>query len=302
VIVGVPVWRGASFVGETLQSVLAQKIAALKVVISVDGADEASAAACAPFLTDARVTFLIQPSRLGWVRNSAAVLGAAVAGAADFACIQPHDDIMEEEYLSSLLAVAEAAPQAAVVYSDIQAFGDLNICVHQPSVMGSPLARMTTMLLDHSNAVAFRGLTRVSALRAVEPISGNPFDDFAADTVWMARLAVEGDLICVPRPLYRKRYHAGNTHAEWNRWPRQRRIAAWTRHCLDMLAEAMKSARQAAARNMMVEAARIRLFQEGTPMAFHEVISTLNTEERAQIAAQFNPAAARLCAQAAAAE
>src|SRR5207247_2207458 len=127
-----------------------------------------------------------------------------------YACLQPHDDIMEETYLSSLLAVAEAAPQAAVVYSDIRAFGDGDNLIHQPSVIGSPLARLATLLIDHFNAVAFRGLTRVSALRAVEPISGNPFDDFAADTVWMARLATVGDLICVPRSLYRKRYPAGN--------------------------------------------------------------------------------------------
>ena len=294
VVVGVPVWRGASFVGETLRSVLAQEGVTLRVVISVDGADQASAAACAPFLGDTRVKLMVQPARLGWVQNSAAVLGVAVAEAADYACIQPHDDIMEATYLSSLLAVAEAAPQAAAVYSDLQAFGDFDFLIHQPSVIGSPLARLTTLLTDHFNAVAFRGLTRVSALRAVEPISGNSFDDFAVDTIWMARLATVGDLVCVPRLLYRKRYHAGNTHFEWNRWPRERQIAAWTRHCLDMLAEALKLAKDAAARNMLVEAARVRLFQSGgTPMIFHGVMSALSTEERARVLLEFDPAVSR---------
>ena len=296
VVVGVPVWHGATFVGETLRSVLAQDGVTLRLVISVDGADEASAGACEPFLRDDRVKLVIQPSRLGWVRNSAAVLAAAAAGAAHYACLQPHDDIMEETYLSSLLAVAEAAPQAAVVYSDIRAFGDLDVLIHQPSVIGSPLARLTILLIDHFNAVAFRGLTRVSALRAVEPISGNPFDDFAADTVWMARLATVGDLICVPRSLYRKRYHAGNVHAEWNRWSRERQISAWTRHCLDMLAEALKLAKDAAARTMLVEATRIRLFQSGgTQLIFHRVMSALTAEERARVFLEFDPAVAQLC-------
>jgi len=296
VVVGVPVWRGANFVGETLRSVLAQEGAVLRVVISVDGADETSAAACEPFLGDARVKLMVQPSRLGWVRNSAAVLGIAAAEAADYACVQPHDDIMEKTYLSSLLAVAEATPQAAVVYSDIRAFGDTDILIHQPSVIGPPLARLATLLIDHFNAVAFRGLTRISALRAVEPISGNPFDDFAADTVWMARLATVGDLVCVPRSLYRKRYHAGNTHSEWNSWPRERQIAAWTRHCLDMLAEALKLAKDAATKNMLVEAARVRLFQSGgTPMIFYRVISTLSAKERARVLLEFDPVVAQLC-------
>jgi GT2 family glycosyltransferase len=262
----------------------------------VDGADETSAACCELFLRDPRVRLIIQPSHLGWVRNTAAVLEVAASEAAGYICIQPHDDIMEENYLSTLLGVAEASPQAAVVYTDIQAFGDLDIRIHQPSVTGAPLDRLATLLTHHFNAVAFRGLTRISALRAVEPISGNAFDDFAADTVWMTRLATVGELVCVAHPLYRKRYHPGNTHFAWNRWPRERQIAAWTRHCLDMLTEALKVAENGAQRNGLVEAARIRLFQSGDkPMMFHGVISTLSPKERAAIVSEFDSAVERLC-------
>lgn len=295
VIVGVPVWRGATFVGETLRSILAQDGVNFSVAISVDGADEASAAACEPFLSNARVKLVVQSSRLGWVRNSAAVLGLAIKEEADYACIQPHDDIMEQSYLSSLLAVAEATREAAVVYSDIRAFGDIDALIHQPSVIGSPIARLTTLLIDHFNAVAFRGLTRVSALRAVETISGNPFDDFAADTIWMARLATIGDLICVPRPLYRKCYHSGNTHTAWSAWPRERQIAAWTKHCLDMLGEAIALAKDPTAKNLLIEAARVRLFQTGgRPMDFHHVISALSTEECSRVLTEFETAVEQL--------
>jgi glycosyltransferase involved in cell wall biosynthesis len=41
VCVGVPVWRGAEYVGETLDSLLRQRGVALTLVVSVDGADEA---------------------------------------------------------------------------------------------------------------------------------------------------------------------------------------------------------------------------------------------------------------------
>ena len=295
VIVGVPVWRGTAFVEAALGSVLAQHGVTLRVIISVDGADEASAAACKPFLDDARVRLVVQPSRLGWVRNCATVLSAAAAEAADYACLHPHDDIMEQTYLSSLVAVAEATPQAAVVFSDIQSFGDHHNLIHQPSVTGSPLTRLTTLLTDHFNAVAFRGLTRISALRAAEPISGNACDDFAADTVWMARLARVGDLVCVPRPLYRKRYHTGNTHGEWSHWTRERQIAAWTTHCVDMLAEALKVATDATAMRSLTEAARIRLFHTGGNFPFHRMVSTLGANERARMLSQFDPGVAQLC-------
>lgn len=295
VTICIPVWNAAGFVAETLVSVLAQQGVAMRVLISIDGADEASRAACLPFLSDSRVSLVMRPTRLGWVRNTAALLDLATESGADYACIQPHDDIMEAGYLSSLLEVAQAEPSAAMVYSDILAFGDAQGHLRQPSVTGSPLARMTALLLDHFNAVAFRGLTRMSALKAVEPMTGNATNDFAVDAIWMTRLATQGDLVCLPRPLYRKRYHAGNTHTAWTHWPREQRIAAWTRHCIDMLREAATIATDAAAIAMLTEAARIRLFSTGgRPTEFRQAIGPFTAQERAAIMREFNAAAFRL--------
>jgi len=123
ICVAVPVWRGADYVAETLESVLRQRGAELRIVVSVDGGDETSEAACRPFLADPRVHLLVQRRRLGWVGNSSAALAAAAADSADYACLQPHDDVLEEDYIAALLAAAEANPGAAVVYSDIQSFG-----------------------------------------------------------------------------------------------------------------------------------------------------------------------------------
>jgi GT2 family glycosyltransferase len=293
VAVCIPVWNGSDFVAETIASVLAQQAVAMRVHISIDGPDDASRLACEPFLRDSRVSLLMQPVRLGWVRHCAAVLGLAAAPDVDYACIQPHDDIMEAGYLSTLVAVAEAEPSAAVVYSDMVAFGIGDFDLRQPSAIGSPLSRMTALLLDHFNAVAFRGLTRMSALRAVEPMAGNPMNDFAVDTVWMTRLATQGDLIRVPSTLYRKRYHAGNTHGAWNHWPREQRIAAWTRHCIDMLREAAKVAGDSAALAMLIEAARMRLLGTGgTPLHFQT--RPLTASEYAQMSHEFDMVAAQL--------
>src|SRR4051794_20883932 len=81
--------------------------------------------------------------------------------------------------------------------------------ISQPSVIGSSQERGLALLSEHYNAVAYRGLIRGSMLRKVPLISGNPFNNFAADTVWMARLARVGDLVRVPRLLYRP----SNDHA-----------------------------------------------------------------------------------------
>jgi GT2 family glycosyltransferase len=293
ICVGVPVWGGAGFVAETLESVLRQRGVGLTVVVSVDGADQASEAACRPFLADPRVRLLVQPRRLGWVGNCSAALGAAAMAGADYACLQPHDDVLDDDYLAALLAAAEANPEAAVVYSDIQAFGTHDVLIRQATVAGSPLERQVAMLRDHFDAVAFRGLTRVSALLRSLPMAGNPCRDFAADTVWMARQALAGDLVRVPLALYRKRYHADNTHTRWSHWSRRRKLRAWTRHCLDMLAEALKAAGSTAERRRLREAARARLLLRATPIGpCRKEVGALRTLERARMRSRFAAAAA----------
>jgi GT2 family glycosyltransferase len=292
ICVAVPVWRGADYVAETLESVLRQRGAALTIVVSVDGGDQPSEAACRPFLSDPRVRLLVQRQRLGWVGNSSAALGAATAEGADYACLQPHDDVLEDGYLAALLSVAEANPDAAVVYSDIQSFGTRDRVFRQPTIAGSPFERQIGLLRDHFAAVAFRGLTRVSALRSILPMMGNPCENFAADTVWMARQALVGDLVRVPQLLYRKRFHANNTHMQWFAWSHERRITAWTRHCLDMLAQALNAGSTPWERRMLHRVARARLMQRAASTnPYHRDLNRMSLLARARMRWRFDAAA-----------
>ena len=238
----IPAWRSARLIGETLHSALAQSGVDVTVTVGVDGADSDTVAACAPFLHDRRVQLIVRPTRLGGVRNSAATLADAVATGVDYAAILPHDDILEPGYCAALATVHRARRGAAVVYSDIVAFGNRNRVIRQETVCGPPVDRLELLLSKHFNAVAFRGLVPASVLARVRPMDGNLFDDFAADTVWMTRLARYGDLVRVPEPLYRKRFHRDNTHAAWKKWPRELRLRAWILHCRSMADEALNVA------------------------------------------------------------
>lgn len=261
VCVSVPVWRGAEYVAETLESLLGQRGVALTVVVSVDGADETSVAACRPFLADSRVAVVVQPRRLGWVGNSSAVLAEAASRGTDYVCLQPYDDVLENDYLAELTAAAAGNPAAAVVYSDMQGFGADDTLIRQTTVAGSPFERQLSLLREHFAAAPYRGLMRVSTLRSIIPIAGNRCDDFAADTVWMARQALHGDLVRVPLVLYRKRFHTTNTHTQWWAWPHQRRMTAWIAHCVDMLAVALQATIVPSERGLLHEAALWRVMQ-----------------------------------------
>jgi len=290
--VGIPVWRGTAFVAEALESVLNQRGVRFKLIVSIDGADADSELACQPFASDPRVRIVVQPRRLGWVKNTAAVLAGASEGA-EFVCVQPHDDWIETDYLATLLDTARDHSHAAVVFSDLVGFGTHEGVISQESVIGTPVERQLSLLNRHFNAVAYRGLNRTSALKAVPPIAGNDHDDFACDTVWMARLARAGDLVRVPRVLYHKRYLPSSTHAAWAAWPREQKVAAWIRHCLDMLAEALPVATAIEERRLLIDAARGRLFLNQTQLSPYDGgIRALSRRSRWGMRAAFEAGAA----------
>ena len=290
--VGVPVWRGAAFVAETLESVLNQRGVQLKLFISIDGADADSERACLPFASDPRVQIVVQPRRLGWVKNTAAVLAGA-GEQAEFVCVQPHDDWVEADYLATLLDAARNHPKAAVVFSDLTVFGTQEGVLSQESVTGTPVERQSVLLTCHFGAVAYRGLNRTSALKTVPPISGNKFGNFACDTVWMARLARAGDLIRVPQAIYHKRYLPSSAHAEWANWHKWQKGAAWIQHCLDMLAEALPVATNKEERQLLIDAARGRLWLAHTELGpYAKQIKALSGIRRWGMQVAFEAAAA----------
>lgn len=280
VAIALPAWRAEAFVAETLASMLGQTYREFSLHVSVDGNDGRTAEFCASVTRDSRVTVVLQPNRLGWVGNTNAALRAGAG--ADFSLIMPHDDLVAPNYLETLVGRAVAFADAACIYSDIETFGltpgaGSHGRFRQPRVVGSPFQRQQQLLREHFPAVAFRGLVR--QVRG-EPLllCSNDTDDFAADTVYMARIARHGDLLRVARPLYRKRYHAGNTHVAWEQWDAPRQCRAWRLHCCAMLDEALPCAASATETAALIAAAEARLMS--FPLCPLPHVNALSATER----------------------
>jgi hypothetical protein len=279
VTVAVPVYCGELFIEETLHSLQKQTHRDIEVIISLDGADPLAEALLDPFLQDSRFRLVVQPQRLGWVDNLNWLMTQVET---PYWCYLPQDDLLDPRYVELLIAHADDSPEAAVVYCDIQAFGLLDTTFVQPSVTGSGGARQLALLYEHLAAVAFRGLTRVEALRVAGDIPANEIENFACDTAWMAAIARWGELQRVPLPLYRKRYHPGNEHTKWAQWPVEKRTRAWTIHCAAMLEQAMLVETTAQERRLLWLAAVGRLVSPRT--APHYVpVSDLTSAERVSL-------------------
>jgi glycosyltransferase involved in cell wall biosynthesis len=249
------VYRGTTFVTEALLSIQRQLHKNLDVLISVDGADYDSARVCEPFLSDPRFRMIVQEAQLGWAGNITFLMSQCRG---DYWYYHQQDDTVAPEYVQALCRHA-SAHNAAVIYSDIEAFGALSGQITQRAVTGSPVARQMSLMLDHHSAVAFRGLTRRTALEQAGGVRPNDVDDFSADTVWMASVARAGELHRVARVLYRKRYHEKNVHTSWGTWPLEKRLRAWQVHCRDMFLEGARAEMTRKERYLLLLAAMTRL-------------------------------------------
>jgi hypothetical protein len=106
----------------------------------------------------------------------------------------------------------------------------------------------------------------------------------------MSDLAKGGDLIRLPDPLYRKRYHAENTHTAWIDWTDHIKLAAWTTHCAETFRIALPTASSGAERQLLLGAARVRLLQE-TRQGFGKLVTELPWLQRKKMELAFDRAA-----------
>jgi hypothetical protein len=239
VSVGVPVYRGELYLEETLRSIQRQTHRELDVLISIDGPDPACEAICERFRDDSRFRLVVQPERLGWVGNLNWLRSRATG---DFWYFHQQDDLIDETYVEALLAHARGHPSAALVYCDVVAFGQIERAFDPtPEVTGATaFIRELTLLHEHFSAFAFRGLVRTGALRLAGDIPTNQVENLGVDLASLAGIALAGELLRLPLPLYRKRYHATNTESKWWSWDRATLLRAFSHHCADVLEQALR--------------------------------------------------------------
>jgi len=201
VTVCIPAYRSEAFIHDTLRSVLAQTHSDFVVDIAVEPPAEETLSACAPFLRDDRVRLIVNPQVLGWAENMRSLLRRV---ATPYFFILPHDDILQPDYISTLLAELISRPHASIAYSDIVCFGHesfrLRICLTEDPIFD----RLMSYFLGGMEAHALRGMTRSSACDHGD-FPTDRYEGFAVECEWVLHLLISGAAVHVPRSLYLKR-------------------------------------------------------------------------------------------------
>jgi glycosyltransferase involved in cell wall biosynthesis len=233
IFLAMPVYGGRDYLDETLRSIRNQEFEDFRLLISIDGGDEQSAAVCANYLDDSRFGLFLQDEHLGWARNLNWLMAQCNG---TYFCYWQQDDLCSTSYLRALYEHVIQHPEASCTYADVQWFGSRVDRWHLPSVTGPSLKRVLSQLENGYSEIM--GLIRRSALEAAGPLRINAYDSRLEDFVWAAKLAREGELHHVPGPLYFKRAHSANTHS-FSPCPNEWLPGVWKEYGLGLLEAAL---------------------------------------------------------------
>jgi glycosyltransferase involved in cell wall biosynthesis len=198
----VPVYNGERFLGEALESILAQTYRAVEIIAVDDGSTDGTRTLLESY--GDRVRYVSQTnSGPATTRNTG--IGAARG---KFIAFLDSDDLWHPEKLARQMARFEARPELGLCLTQIQNFW-------MPEV-----SREEAAFRDHPRSRAIDGFTSVTLLarRSVFEAIG-VFDTslkHGDDTDWFLRAESHGiPLEIVPEVLVRRRLHANNRSRRW---------------------------------------------------------------------------------------
>lgn len=259
VTIGIPAYNASAFLEQTIRSALDQTWPSTKIVVSVDRSDDDTAELALAMASKWPLDVRILPRRIGWVANSNAVLGAATS---PYVMILPHDDLLHPTYVAKCVAALQTNSEAVVACTDLSTFGQVEVDVHQLELRGSQIERVERMVRDCFEAVAYRGVIDRVRLghRLVPDIA---VGDFAADTLWIGRMCVAGEVIRVPEVLYRKLMHDKSAHFQWKRRSRREEDLRWLAHTAELESVLYRDAPMLRREPRIREAFKVRARRKG---------------------------------------
>lgn len=223
ITVGVPVYRGALTLPETLRCIQQQDRSPAAVIISIDGGDDESFAVVEPFLDDRRFHCTRQSQRLGWADNLTWLIGQCRT---DFFVYWQQDDIASHNYLGELALTHDRNPDTSIAYTDVQWFGDRFGRERMDGVVDAEPIERVLAYADHQHWIPLRGMIRADHLRAAPPCAAlraqSPFENGL-----LAYLAACAPMRRCDSALYFKRAHSSQWGSTFERRPAEQRRADW---------------------------------------------------------------------------
>jgi glycosyltransferase involved in cell wall biosynthesis len=124
VSIGMPVYNGAAFIRQALDSLLSQTFIYFELIISDNASTDATETICLEYAkTDARIRYIRQPINIGIIENFRFVLNAA---SSEYFMWAAADDRRDPFFLKHAITVLESDPNVGLVFCDMITINLLN--------------------------------------------------------------------------------------------------------------------------------------------------------------------------------
>jgi glycosyltransferase involved in cell wall biosynthesis len=209
VSIGLPVFNGANYVADSIQSILSQTFTDLELVISDNASTDDTRAICERFAAnDPRVRYHRSNANMGaaWNHNQVFRLSRG-----RYFRWSSHDDVYAPEYVARCVEILEANPDVVLAYPRVRLLDENGKLLHRlpyPAVAAEPdVAGRFASVLRQTGCYAIYGVIRSESVRRTGLFK--PWA--AADKNILARLALMGRFYQVEEDLLYFRSHPGRS-------------------------------------------------------------------------------------------
>lgn len=207
VSIGLPVYNGADFVAEAIESLLAQTHSDFELIVSDNASTDATPAICEAYARrDPRLRVLRSPENLGAARNFNRVFEAARGRYFMWAA---HDDFYAPRFVEACLDRLEREPEAVLCFAGTKMVGArgeelADYRYDLPTADPDRRTRFLSLVAANHIVIEIFGLCRREALAKTSLIGSY----VGSDVVLLAELALMGPFLQCPEPLFFHREHA----------------------------------------------------------------------------------------------
>ncbi len=207
VTVGIPVFNGARFIRQAIESVLAQSFTDFELLISDNASVDGTAAICGEYAAhDSRIKFVQQERNHGPFWNLKFVTEQATGRLLVWLA---HDDALHRQFIEECVAYLDRNPRAVMVSSDfriVDESGDqVDMEILQTIREDIPWVRRCSQFFHYpifSNVFyAFYGMIRADVCRTVLGRVKEPRYMSQIELPVLARLATMGEITSLPAVL-----------------------------------------------------------------------------------------------------
>ncbi|MBD1918049.1 MULTISPECIES: glycosyltransferase [Cyanophyceae] len=207
--IGLPVYNGDNFLGQALDSILAQTFADFELIISDNASTDKTETICRTYSAkDPRIHYIRNQENLGASANFNQAF--ALSSGKYFKWIA-HDDLHNPKFLEKCFQVLDQDPSVVLVYSKATTIDPNGKTIRKDWGCGAGLSSMLPhqrfreglLPLKQPIPLPIFGVIRASALRNTHLMAGYPDCDCAL----LAELSLYGRFYEVAEPLFLQREH-----------------------------------------------------------------------------------------------